>query len=297
MNLLAFDFGGTSVKYTLWQEDRLLSVASFPTPKTWDETKEKILEVKANYEKSYPLSGAAFSFPGCIDHEGGVILGASAIKYIHHFPIQQELTDLLQLPVTMENDANCAALAEVWLGVAKDAKDILFVVVGTGVGGAIVIDGKIHAGAHLYGGEFGFMRLNYDGKPNQKSLSELGTAVCMAKRYCESIGVPHGTHDGKEVFEFAKQGDAHAIREVETFYKYLSIGLFNLQLSFDPEVIVIGGGISANNEIITQLESRINEMLVDVKVKDFKTRLLPCFYKNDANLIGAVKNFYERAKI
>ena len=293
-NLLVFDFGGTSVKYTIWQEDKLLTVSSFPTPETWEKTKEKILEVKAEYEKKNQLSGAAFSFPGCIDHENGEILGRSAIKYIHHFPIQKELTELLQLPVAMENDANCAALAEVWLGVAKGVKDVLFVVVGTGVGGAIVINGKVHTGAHLFGGEFGFMHFDYDGKPMEKTLSGLGTAVCMAYRYCDSIGVPHGTHNGEEVFELAKQGDENAIREVEVFYKYLSIGLFNLQLSFDPDVIVIGGGISANDEIITKLEARVNDLLEEVGVKDFKTRLLPCAYKNDANLIGAVKNYYDR---
>jgi len=294
MNLLVFDFGGTSVKYSLWQEDKLLEVSSFPTPKSWEGSKEQVIEVKECYEREYQLSGAAFSFPGCIDHEKGEILGNCAIKYIHHFPIQQELTDLLRLPVAMENDANCAALAEVWLGVAKEAKEVLFVVVGTGIGGAVVIDGKVHSGAHLYGGEFGFMYLNYEGESGQQSFSELGTAVCMANRYCDSIDVPHDTHSGEEVFTLAKQGDDNAIREVETFYKYLSIGLFNLQLSFDPEVIVIGGGISASAEIISELEGRVNALLEGVGVKDFKVHLLPCYYKNDANLIGAVKNFYDR---
>jgi len=194
----------------------------------------------------------------------------------------------------MENDANCAALAETWSGAALGAKNVLFVVVGTGVGGAIVLNGKIHSGAHLYGGEFGFMYLDYDGKPNQQTLSGLGTAVCMAGRYCERIGVPHGTHSGKEVFELAKQGDEIAMEEVENFYKYLSIGLFNLQTCFDPEVIVIGGGISANNEIITNLETRVNDLLKGAHIKDFTARILPCQYKNDANLIGAVKNFYDK---
>jgi len=294
MNLLAFDFGGTSVKYTLWQDDKLLTVSSFPTPRTWYETKENLLAIKKDYETKYQLSGAAFSFPGCIDHESGEILGNSAIKYIHHFPIRKELSDLLQLPVAMENDANCAALAEVWSGVAKGAKNVLFVVVGTGVGGAIVIDGQVHSGAHLYGGEFGFMYLDYEGKPRQQSLSDLGTAVCMANRYCDSINMPQKAHSGEEVFELAKQGDENAVREVEIFYKYLSIGLFNLQLSFDPEVIVIGGGISASAEIVVELEGRVNGLLDNVGVKDFRVRLLPCLYKNDANLIGAVKNFYDR---
>ena len=298
MNLLVFDFGGTSVKYALWAKDKLIdTVASFPTPKTWEETKAQLLSIKVQFEKSYELAGAAFSFPGCIDHATGEILGYSTIKYIYHFPIQKELSELLELPVAMENDANCAALAEIWSGVAKDHKNILFVVVGTGVGGAIVVDGKIHSGSHLYGGEWGFMYLNYDGQFRNQTLSGLGTAVWMAHRYCERINVPRGTYSGADVFGFAKLGDVNAIKEVETFYKYLSLGLFNLQMSFDPEVIVIGGGISASKEIITELESRVNFLLKDAHIKDFQTTILPCAYANDANLVGAVKNFVDRIVI
>ena len=297
MNLLVFDFGGTSIKYTLWQEDKLLDVSSFPTPSTWESAKEKLLEIKAKYESDYSLHGVAFSFPGCINQVQGEIQGYSAIKYIHHFPIKQALTELLQLPISMENDANCAALAEVWSGVAKGNKNVLFVVVGTGVGGALVLDGKVHPGAHLYGGEFGFMYLDWGGKFKQQTLSELGSAVFMANRYCERTGVPHLTYSGEEVFKMAKQGDEVAIEEVENFYKYLSIGLFNLQVSFDPEVIVIGGGISASTEIITNLETRVNELLKNAHIKDFKARLLACYYRNDANLIGAVKNFKDRVSL
>lgn len=297
MNLLVFDFGGTSVKYALWSDHQLVhEVASFPTPSTWTGTQEKLLEVKAHFEKDCELSGVAFSFPGCIDHETGEILGHSAIKYIHHFPIQKALSELLKLPVAMENDANCAALAEVWLGVAKAYQNVLFVVVGTGVGGAIVIDGKIHSGSHLYGGEWGFMYLNYDGQFRNQTLSGLGTAVWMAHRYCERVNVPRGTYSGADIFKFAAQGDVNAACEVETFYKYLSLGLFNLQISFDPEVIVIGGGISANQEVITKLESRVNFLLKEANIQDFQTTLLPCAYGNDANLIGAVKNFLDRMK-
>jgi predicted NBD/HSP70 family sugar kinase len=116
----------------------------------------------------------------------------------------------------------------------------------------------------------------------------------MAERYCDRKGVPHLTYSGEEVFKLAKEGDEDAICEVETFHKYLSIGLFNLQMSFDPEVIVIGGGISSNAEIITNLEARVNNLLKNAHIKDFKATILPCRYKNDANLLGAVKNFYDR---
>ena len=296
MNLLAFDFGGTSVKYSLWDGEKLAApVDSFLTPATWEETKAKLIEIKEHFAKEHRLDGAACSFPGCIVQDTGVIVGYSAIKYIHHFPIRDELSELFGgIPVAMENDANCAALAEVWSGVAKEHKNVLFVVVGTGVGGGIVIDGKIVPGANLYGGEWGFMFLNYDETEGGQILSALGTAVAMAHRYCDKVNQPRGTYSGRDVFRLAKEGDEIAAYEVEKFYKYLSVGLFNLQTSFDPETIVIGGGISGSKEIIDELERRVNHLLVTNNINDFKIDLKPCLYGNDANLIGAVKNFLDR---
>ena len=299
MAILVFDFGGTTVKYSVWVGDKLdMPVSSFPTPKTWEETKTAVREIKDKLGQSYPFKGVAFSFPGCIEQKSGQILGYSAIPFIHHFPIKAELEALLELPISLENDANCAALAEVWTGVGKGLQDILFVVVGTGIGGAIVMDGKVRSGAHLYGGEWGFMFVNggEDGRKGQ-ILSGLGTAVAMANRYCEAIGVPVGTHGGAEVFKLAKEGDEKAQVEVETFYRYLSMGLFNLQMSFDPEAIILGGGISASEEILEELEKRVNDLLIYSHVKDFKVDLKACQYGNDANLIGAVKNFMDRVEV
>lgn len=296
MNLLVFDFGGTTVKYTVWHSGGLAEpVESFPTPRTWNDTKAMVLGIKQRFSETYQLAGAAFSFPGCVDQQSGQILGYSAISYIHHFPIKEELEALLGLPIAFENDANCAALAEVWTGVAKDLTDVLFVVVGTGIGGAIVVDGKIRHGAHLYGGEFGFMFMNRIGNEfMSQTLSGLGTAVTMAQRYCVEKGLPKDAHSGREVFELAKQGDTMAQAEVETFYRYLSTGIFNLQMSFDPQAIIIGGGLSANQEILDRVASEVNELLTACHIKDFKIDLRPCHYFNDANLVGAVKNYLDR---
>jgi len=291
LNLLVFDIGGTSVKYSFWNNENLLEINSFDTPITWVALKEKLIEIKTNYAKDFSIDGVSFSFPGSIDQETGVILGASAVKYIHHFPIKSELEEILQLPVSLENDAKCAALAEVWLGAAKGINHVLFLVIGTGIGGAIVDNGIVRHGANLYAGEFGFAILDVQ---TAKSYSDLASPVRMAQRYCDRIGVSHQTHSGKEVFNLADEGDSDAQLEVEEFYKYLSLGLFNLQVSIDPEVIVIGGALSANQAIIDKLEIRINEWLLQKKVKDFKVRLLACKFRNDANLIGAVKNFMNR---
>ena len=288
MNLLIFDFGGTSIKYGIWTNDQIAETSSFPTPSSWDELTPQLLSIKNDFAARYELTGAAFSFPGAVDSAGGIIHGISAIDYIHHFPIVEALEKLLELPVSMANDANCAALAELWKGAAKDVDNSLFVVLGTGVGGVVIFDRKIHYGKHFFGGEFGVMEL----EPG-KSFSEMGTAVNMATRYCERLNVPKGTYSGKEVFELAKSGNQDAMEEVDTFYKYTALGLYNLQVSIDPDRIVIGGGLSANDEVIQRLSSTVTQMLEDKNLAYIKPDIVPCVYRNDANLLGAVKQFLD----
>lgn len=100
-------------------------------------------------KKEHIIQGVAISSPGAVNKNTGVIEGASALPYIHGFNIQSELETLFALPVSIENDANCAALAEVAFGAAKGCTTALLLVLGTGVGGAVVIDGKVHHGEHL----------------------------------------------------------------------------------------------------------------------------------------------------
>lgn len=291
MNLLVFDVGGTSVKYGLWQNEQLSKIQSFPTPATWEELKQQLVAIKEQTNQDVELAGVAFSTVGSVEQDKGIILGASAVKYIHHFPIKAELEQVFALPTTFENDANCAGLAEVWQGAAQGVERAVFAVIGTGVGGAILKNGIIEHGHNLYAGEFGFTILDAE---NNGTFSGLASPVRMAERYCDRIGVPHGTHSGKEVFELAENDDANAVIEVETFYRYVAAGLFNIQLTVDPEIIMIGGALSANLPLITEIGNRVNAIITTAGIKDFKAKIVPCKFNNDANLLGAVKNFINR---
>lgn len=284
MSILSFDFGGTSIKYGVWDKDHLQAQGAFPTPSTWEELKNRILSVKKELSTHFNFSGMAVSAPGSVDVGRGVIGGISAIEYIHHFDIVKQLSELTDLPVGIDNDANCAALAESWLGSGKDEANILFLVVGTGIGGAVVIDGKIQRGHNLFAGEFGCMIL--DGKT---SFSLLGTAVHMAERYCQRVG---GTFSGEQVFELASEGDVVAQEEVAAFYDYLSLGIYNLQFTLDPSCIVIGGAVSQYEPMYGQLMHRINTRLTQAGLGDVEITLRPAQFHNDANLIGAVAAYY-----
>lgn len=284
MAILTFDLGGSAVKYGVWEKNALHETGKFSTPKTWEEMKASLMAVRT--ASSFSIEGVAFSAPGVVDERKRQILGISAIPYIHHFDIYGELENLFQLPITIENDANCAGMAEIYEGAAKGSKEVAFVVIGTGIGGAVFHKGEIVKGSHLYGGEFGLMFLN-DGK----TFSSLGTAVQMAWRYCDRKDVSRETYSGEDVFRLAGEGDAVATEEVENFYEYLTQGLFSIQFSLDPEVIVLGGGVSAKEGLLEEINQRMMKKLKQFGLKDFVPNIVICNYRNDANLVGAAANF------
>ncbi|MBC1778029.1 ROK family protein [Listeria booriae] len=285
MTLLAFDMGGTAVKYALMEKDgTVLEKGNFKTPNTLEKLTTELQNVKNTYA-DHTFTGAAFSCPGAVDNESGVIGGASAIPYIHHFPIKAMLEEKLELPVTLENDANCAALAETWLGVAKSAQDILFIIVGTGIGGAVIKDGKIHAGAHLHGGEFGYMLMN----DKLETLSDTGTAVNAASRIAKRKGLP--TLSGLEAFQLKENNDLIAVEEIQTMYQNLAKGIFNLQYVYDPEMIVIGGGVSEREDFLPSIQAELDKLLAQITIAKIAPKIVSCAFGNDANLIGAVANF------
>ena len=288
MSLLTIDVGGTSIKYALFRKGALSQKGSFPTPTSLTAYYEVLTELVKNYEQLYQITGVAISSPGAVNKTTGAIEGASALPYIHHFDIRGELEARFVLPVSMENDANCAALAELKFGAAKGMKDVIFMVLGTGVGGAIVIDGKIRHGQHLFGGELGFMLMD-----DTHSFSELGTAIGMANRYKARTGKDL---TGEAIFNLAHAGEEIAQEEMTVFLFYVAKGIFNLAYAFDPECIVIGGGVSQAEWLIPELEKELQKMLNKFRIAPFLPVIKACQYRNDANLVGAAVDFQQTFK-
>ena len=286
MSLLAFDIGGTSVKYAIWDEDQLKEKGSFFTPDSWDQLKSLLVQTKVSFQERFMIDGVAFSAPGAINQIDRQIEGVSEVPYIHFFPIYDELEAAFGVPVSFENDANCAGLAEIWRGAAVDKSNVLFVVLGTGIGGAIIVNGEIQHGHHLLGGEFGFMLLE-----GERTFSELGTAVAMARRYAKRMNLPTNEVSGEQVFQLAEAGDQVAKEEVNTFYHYLVKGLYNLAYSFDPEVLLLGGGVSNKPDLIERINDEMDALFSRLRVPPFRPVIELCQFKNDANLIGAICHY------
>lgn len=288
MAIVLFDWGGTSIKHGVWQQGALVQTASTKTPATWAAMKSTLQDILQHYQRTYTIDGISVSAPGNVDPEAGVIGGLSAIPYIHRFAIVDELTALCGLPVCIENDANAAAIAEAALGAGKDKPHVLFVIAGSGIGGAIVKNNVLQRGSHKYAGEFGLMTLD-----NGKTFSELGTAVAMARRYNQRVSAANPL-SGEHIFQLAQQGDPIAQQEVEQFYHWMAVGLLNLQVCYDPDCIIIGGGISANKAIFAGIEQRLHTLVSEKGLTEFMPEICLCQYGSEANLIGAAVNFEQK---
>ncbi|AUI72070.1 ROK family protein [Companilactobacillus alimentarius] len=283
--LIVIDVGGTSIKYGLWDDEIqvLSNKSSLETPNNIEDFYHNFESINNEF-KNRKIDGVGISIPGIVDQDTGIIGGSSALPYIHDFPIKQVIQEHLNLRVALENDANCAALAELSIGVAKDLNDILFLVIGTGVGGAVVSNRKIIRGSNLYGGEFGMMM--GDGK---KQLSLWGTAVHMAERYNSKYGM---NLSGKQIIELADSGDFTAKAETQVMYDNLAQAIYNLQFVTDPQAIIVGGGVSRSSIFMKHLIETVNVYLDSLGNIPIYPKIMASKFHNDSNLIGAAYNFY-----
>ena len=196
---------------------------------------------------------------------------------IHNVNMKKLLSEATGLEISMENDANCSALAEGWIGTAKDVDNFVSIVLGTGIGGAVVINKRILRGKNLHGGEFGFMQVTDD-------KGEDG----LVRRVARRKGIPVSELTGQLVFEMEKE-DYEVKEEVAGWFKGVAKGIYNIQYILDPEKILIGGGISIRNDFIERVNQYLELMKNEESTLDIKVE--KCKFANDANLIGALYNF------
>ncbi|EEJ72249.1 ROK family protein [Lactobacillus ultunensis] len=282
MDLAAIDIGGTTIKIATWKDNQLQDKHAVDTPKDLESFYQVLTDEVNKIKENTDIKGVAISSPGAVNQKTGIIGGSSAIPYIHNFKIVDELEKRFGLPVSIENDANSAALGELAEGSGKGCDSMAFFVIGTGIGGALIINHKVWHGAHLFGGEFGYMIMG------DHTLSELASPVSMANRYNERTG----KHlDGKTIFELADQDDPVASDVRQTLIHSLAVAIYNIQHSFDPEKIVLGGGISNNPELIPLLNKEIDRLRDGLDLVTLKPDIVLCKLKSEANLRGAVADF------
>jgi predicted NBD/HSP70 family sugar kinase len=282
--VLAFDVGGTWVKYGVVDAQGGLLFSDQLATQSEPDGKAlltRLLAVAEPLMTRYAPAGIAFSTLGIIDPVEGRLVGAveAIAGYFGQSP-RASFEQAFSVPVVVENDGNCVALAEGWTGSAAGVRNYLALTLGTGIGGGIVIDGKLYRGANGAAGEWGYMLV--DGKVWEDHASPRGLAAAA------EAARPGCGFDAEAVFAARDLGDAEMAAVVAAWFGLLATGLANLLFAFNPSRVIVGGGITARGPAFLQ-ELRA----------EMRHRLRPEFYRmcdielasagNQAGLLGAAR--------
>lgn len=194
------------------------------------------------------------------------------------------LEERFHIPCEVENDVNCVGLAEYSSGAAKGSRIALILTVGTGIGGCIVIDGKVFRGFGNSACEVGYMHMG------DSDFQTLGAASTLTKKVAQWKGEPQEKWDGRHVFEEAGKGDRLCIRAIDEMTDVLGRGIANICYVIDPEVVVLGGGIMAQEDFLKgKIENALKKYLVPGMAEH--TRIAFARHRNDAGMLGAFYHF------
>lgn len=289
-----FDIGGTNVKYSVMDEKgAMLEDGKLSTPLQGNgDIFPLIIDKVKSHQKYYDIQGVALSVPGAVQIETGYVYFAGQVTDLMYKEVKKELQEL-NLPIELENDANCAALAEKWQGNAKTNENFICITVGTGIGGAIFINNKIFHGRNGMAGEFGLMLLDSQ-KPTTNLLdgntfSRMGSTWNLIDRVEQTTGK---SLTGEVIYELYLSGaDDSILQEVDRFFDAIAIGTCNLIHTLAPEKVLFGGGISEQKGFVSEIINRIKEIRPEILQL---SELDVCKFGNNAGQIGALYHFLQQ---
>lgn len=308
MYYIGIDLGGTTIKAGIVTEDgKIIRTKSVPTLP--DRAGEEIVKSMAfialdlikeeglNIEEVHSIGIGA---PGLIDSKNKVIETASNINF-KYTNVEKEMKKHINLPIYLENDANCATIAEFVCGSMKGYDNAIMLTIGTGIGGGVILDGKVAKGSYLGEGELGHTIVDYTGGEycgcgqkgcietfcSAKSMIKYAKKLLEANKDSKILELAESFEDinAKNIFEAYDLGDEIATKVIDRFNTYLAVGIVNFINIFRPGVICIGGGASGRGEKLTKpIEDIAQKMIYG---EGFKTKIVPAILGNDAGIIGA----------
>lgn len=300
---LGVDIGGTFIKLGIVDDAGNVSMRrEVPIDRSGKETvMETVMNGIDTLLKDSGLEAGAFegigvSAAGCIDtNKGCVAENGGNIPDWSFTPVAGPLSERYGIGATIANDGNCVALAEAWVGAARGLRDVICVVLGTGVGGGIISGGHLIEGTHGFGGEIGHFPTHADllmtGEKKWGSHYETFASTGALVRRALMSG--KDWLNGKEIFEAAASGDAGALEILDGWTTEIAAGITGLVHIFDPEVVLIGGGVSAQNELLVKpVRDKVIETVTPDMAAELKLRAAEL--GNNAGMVGAVKYFIDR---
>lgn len=324
MKVLALDFGGSSVKYGVVDENAVITDSGkMPAPlSSVTEFENTVAEIYGKFKNE--VSGIGVSLPGNIDPEKGFLFGSGVYRELYGKSVSEIIEKKCGVKATVENDGKCGALSEAWKGSLSDCRNGIVLILGSGVAGGVIKDGKIHSGKGFNAGEFsyaitasddyslmssacmqvGMLGVTYklcklknldlsvqDAAPTQQFLDTV-----FGDRYPKAEGEPKKTvADGKRFFEWIREGDEDALKVYGEFIKALGNMVFNAQVCFGPDRIVIGGGLSREERVIHDLRAEVEKYVKGYGVEGMiEPEIVVSTYRSEANLCGAAYNYITR---
>ncbi|MBR4471895.1 MAG: ROK family protein [Erysipelotrichaceae bacterium] len=296
MKLMAFDVGGTEIKYSLMDDD--LNVYDSGYVDTPHDSFEHFAQVIYDIYEPHKdeCEGIAMSLPGFIDVKKGRCNGGGALFYNHGTDVAPLLEEKCGYKVVLENDGKAAAKAEYYKGSLQGCKNAAVFVIGTAVGGGLIIDGKVVKGRHFTAGEFSFLSTSINDFENP--YSHMGT-VCSTRGLLEMYKRAKGLEEeinGRQFFALLNE-DETAKKVLDEFASGIAKQIYNLYWLLDLEKVAIGGGISRQPILIEKVNEQFNHLIDDSPVKQYlpvmEVDIVAAQFGNEANQIGAFMTFVE----
>lgn len=268
LNVLAVDLGGTKLASGIVSEEgdvseygvKFVEATRGSRYLTHLLSQEVFSKVQESQASSTSISAVGMGSPGPLDYESGIILEPANLPW-RHVPIRQILAELTQLPVFLDNDANCALLGEAWLGAAQGLRDVIMLTLGTGIGGALMQEGDI------FHGELGSAELGHRVLFTSEQPCNMGHYGCLESLSSGTAIEREAKVRAKEVFERARAGDGEALAITQRAAAFLARGLSLLDEEYRPQLIVLGGGMSEAKEFRDLIFERIEDDRLRSKVK------------------------------
>lgn len=288
---VCIDIGGTAMKYGLIaDEGKILCRYEQKTEagKGGPAILEKILGIVENFRRTEEIEGICISTAGMVDIEKGEIFySAPLIPDYAGTKFKETMEARFQVPCEVENDVNCAGLAEYAAGASKGSRVAVMLTIGTGIGGSIIINGEVFHGYSGSACEVGYMHMA------ESDFQTLGAASILTKKVAQWKQEPEELWSGYHIFEEAKRGDALCNRAIDEMVDVLGQGIANICYVVNPEVVVLGGGIMAQKEFLkAKIEHAVEKYLVSGIAKH--TRIAFAQFGNDAGMLGAFYHFCQR---
>ena len=320
--IIGVDLGGTNIVAGAMTVDgtRHLNIRSIPTNASLGD--EGVADRMATLVEGVILDtmretgvqrsdfvGVGVGAPGPLDREKGIVLVAPNLGW-QNFPLRDRMHDRLALPTTLDNDANCATFGEWWQGAARGGRNVVGLTIGTGIGGGLILNGALYHGASDMAGEIGHTTIDLNGRHckcgNSGCLEAYASASAIATRAREVLvreegesvipAMVHGRFEditAQTVYDAAKAGDSVANEIVRDTARYLGAGVANLLNIFNPDTVVIAGGVTAAGDaLFVPLRAEVRRRAFGPAVRAVK--IVPGTLPGSAGVVGAVASFKQQ---